>query len=65
MNYGPNNIQQGLNAKLYNSTEGFAESAGQKDAQKAMKEAVSAYEKELGIYKPTLLERLKGMFIKK
>ena len=33
-----------------------------KDAEKAMKAAEAAYRKELGIYKPTLLERLKAMF---
>lgn len=60
MNYGSNQIQQGLNTKLYNETEGF--SAGAKDAEKAMKAAEAAYQKELGIYKPTLLERLKAMF---
>ncbi len=27
-----------------------------------MKAAEAAYQKELGIYKPTLLERLKAMF---
>ena len=54
MNYGPNQIQQGLNAK------GF--SAGAKDAEKAMKAAEAAYQKELGIYKPTLLERFKALF---
>ena len=48
MNYGPNQIQQGLNAKLYNETEGFA-SAGEKNAEKAMKAAEAAYQKELGI----------------
>ena len=57
----PNQIQQGLNAKLYNETEGFA-SAGEKNAEKAMKAAEAAYQKELGIYKPTLLERIKAMF---
>lgn len=60
MNYGPNNIQQGMNAKLYNGTEGFA-SSQEKDAAKAMKAAETAYQKELGIYKPTLLERLKTL----
>lgn len=60
MNYGPNQIQQGMNAKLYTETEGF--SAGEKDAAKAMKAAETAYQKELGIYKPTLLERIKGLF---
>ena len=61
MNYGPNQIQQGLNAKLYNETEGF-DSAGEKNAEKAMKAAEAAYQKELGIYKPTFLERIKAMF---
>lgn len=60
MNYGANNIQQGLNAKLYNETEGFA-SSQEKEAVKAMKAAETAYQKELGIYKPTLLERLKNL----
>ena len=60
MNYGPNQIQQGLNAKLYTETEGFSVDA--KDAEKAMKAAEAAYQKELGIYKPTLLERLKALF---
>ena len=61
MDYGPNQIQQGLNAKLYNETEGFA-SAGEKNAEKAMKAAETAYQKELGIYKPTILERINAMF---
>ena len=60
MNYGPNQIQQGLNAKLCTESEGF--SADAKDAEKAMKAAEAAYQKELGIYKPTLLERLKALF---
>lgn len=65
MNYGPNNIQQGLNASLYNKTEGFTgEGAAEKNAQKAMKAATTEYEKELGIYKPTLWERFKSVFKK-
>lgn len=61
MNYGPNQIQQGLNAKLYTETEGVR-SAQEKDARKAMKAAETAYQKELGIYKPTLMERIKAIF---
>ncbi len=64
MNYGPGNIQQGLNAELYNSTEGFAP-AGEKEAEKAMKQAEKAYQQELGTYKPTLGERVKNLFGKK
>ncbi len=65
MNYGPNKIQQGLNAELYNKTEGFAGTGKQeKDAEKAMKAATAAYQKELGIYKPTFGERLKNLFKK-
>ena len=32
------------------------------NAEKAMKAAEAAYQKELGIYKPTLLERFKALF---
>ena len=63
MNYGPNRIQQGMNAQLYSESEG-AVSASEKDAQKAMKAAEAAYQKELGIYKPTLLEKLGSLFRK-
>ena len=59
MNYGPNQIQQGLNAKLYTETEGF--SAGAKDAEKAMKAAEAAYQKELGTYRPGLGRRLQTL----
>ena len=57
-------IQQNMNAELIHGTKGIGSANADKDARRAMRAAEIAYQKELGIYKPTWGERLRAFFRK-
>lgn len=58
------NIRSNLNLELRYGERGKMGPVGDKDAAKAMRAAEIAYQKELGIYKPTLGERIRALFKK-
>ena len=58
-------IQQNMNAELIVDTKGIGAAVADKNARKAMRAAEIAYQKELGIYKPTLGERVRALFAKR
>ncbi|MBW7572202.1 hypothetical protein [Caproiciproducens faecalis] len=64
MFYG-DHTNHNLNLELQVKEPGMFRSGGEKKAEKAAKEAVRNYHKEIGIYKPTFWERVRGFFIKK
>ena len=58
------NIRSNMNLELRYGERGKMGPQGSKDARKAMRAAETAYQKELGIYKPTLGERIRALFQK-
>lgn len=58
------NIRSNLNLELRAGEAGKMGPVGDKDAMKTMRAAEIAYHKELGIYKPTLGERIRALFRK-
>ena len=57
-------IRSNMNLELRYGERGKMGPQGSKDARKAMRAAEIAYQKELGIYKPTLGERIRALFQK-
>ena len=53
------NIRSNMNLELRYGERGKMGPQGSKDARKAMRAAEIAYHKQLGIYRPTLMERVK------
>ena len=60
------NLRMVLNGELRMREKGtIGRSAGEKNARRAMRAAEIAYQKELGIYRPTWGEQLRARFHRK
>lgn len=60
------NIRYNMNTELHASEQSFSmhHTREEKEARRKAKEAEKAYQTEHGIYKPTLMERIKRLFQK-